>query len=69
MQRLSIKIGHLDEEILKTVREQSAESSKGAKNLENAKKAIQELGEKIKNIKYQSERSQKIVDELCAGRY
>ncbi len=50
IQRLNIKINKLDGEILKTVREQSAESTRGAKNLEDGKKAIQDLSTKIKGI-------------------
>ena len=40
IQRVNFKITRLDDEILKTVREQSAESSKGTQNLESAQRAI-----------------------------
>jgi hypothetical protein len=38
--RINVKIQHLDDDILRTVREQASESAKGTQNLESAKRAI-----------------------------
>eukprot|EP01132_Coremiostelium_polycephalum_P002712 gene2712-3365_t len=65
MNKLRMKIAAVDEEIIKEVRLQSSTGTKGKEDLDNAKRAIQELLKKIRDIKSKAIQSEKMVTEIC----
>ncbi|EGC31747.1 hypothetical protein DICPUDRAFT_57519 [Dictyostelium purpureum] len=65
MNRLKLKIIKIDEEIIQEVRLQSISGTKGKEDLENAKRSIQELLNKITDIKNKAIQSEQMVTEIC----
>merc|ERR1719310_1636749 len=55
----------LDEEVLRTVRQQTSAGSSARKDLENAKASVAELFLKVRDIKGKAERSEQMVHEIC----
>ncbi|KYQ90916.1 Vps53-like domain-containing protein [Tieghemostelium lacteum] len=63
--KLKVKIMKIDDEIIQAIRLQSTSGGKGKEDLENAKKSIQELLNKIRDIKSKAIQSEQIVTEIC----
>ena len=55
----------LDEEVLRTVRQQTSAGSSARKDLENAKASVAELFLKVRDIKTKAEQSEEMVHEIC----
>merc|ERR1719310_790876 len=55
----------LDEEVLRTVRQQTSAGSSARKDLENAKASVAELFLKVRDIKTKAEQSEAMVHEIC----
>ena len=54
----------LDEEVLRTVRQQTSAGSSARKDLENAKASVAELFLKVRDIKTKAEQSEEMVHEI-----
>jgi hypothetical protein len=65
IKRIKIKIQRVDEEIMSSVYKQSRAGMKGKQELERAKKSIQELFAKIKEIKSKASESEQMVQDIC----
>jgi hypothetical protein len=63
--KLRNKIRHVDAEILAAVRQQSTSGSKAKDDLAAAMRAIQELTQKISEMKEKAEQSEVMVQEIC----
>lgn len=59
------QIGELDEEISRTVQTQSEAGHQATRDVEEAKTAIRELFEKIRDMKAKAEQSEVMVQEIC----
>lgn len=62
---VAVQIGDLDEEISKTVQAQSEAGHQATKDVDEAKVAIRELFEKIRDMKAKAEQSEVMVQEIC----
>jgi len=62
---LQLRIRRVDNEILDAVRQQSSSGNKAKENLDNAKKAIQDLFTRIRDIQSKAEQSELMVQEIC----
>ncbi|EFJ16271.1 hypothetical protein SELMODRAFT_421950 [Selaginella moellendorffii] len=65
IQKLRNKIRRGDAEILAAVRQQSSSGTKAKEDLADAMRAIEELANKIREIKSKAEQSEVMVQELC----
>ncbi|KAH7283807.1 hypothetical protein KP509_34G024900 [Ceratopteris richardii] len=65
MQKLRNKIRQVDAEILAAVRQQSSSGTRAKEDLAAAMQAIQELMQRIKEIKGKAEQSEAMVQEIC----
>ncbi|KAI5061178.1 hypothetical protein GOP47_0023683 [Adiantum capillus-veneris] len=65
IQKLRNKIRQVDAEILAAVRQQSSSGTKAKEDLAAAMQAIQELTQRIKEIKGKAEQSEVMVQEIC----
>ncbi|BBN20320.1 vacuolar protein sorting-associated protein 53 [Marchantia polymorpha subsp. ruderalis] len=63
--KLRNEIRRVDAEILAAIRQQSSSGSKAKEDLAAAMRAIQELSQKIKEIKSKAEQSEVMVQEIC----
>ncbi|CAM6084244.1 unnamed protein product [Calypogeia fissa] len=63
--KLKNEIRRVDAEVLAAIRQQSSSGSKAKEDLAAAMRAIQELSQKIKEIKGKAEQSEIIVQEIC----
>ncbi|KAG6550389.1 hypothetical protein Mapa_008352 [Marchantia paleacea] len=63
--KLRNEIRRVDTEILAAIRQQSSSGSKAKEDLAAAMRAIQELSQKIKEIKSKAEQSEVMVQEIC----
>lgn len=59
------QISDLDEEISRTVQAQSEAGHQATKDVDEAKAAIRELFEKIRDMKAKAEQSEVMVQEIC----
>ena len=59
------QISDLDEEISKTVQAQSEAGHQATRDVDEAKAAIRELFEKIRDMKAKAEQSEVMVQEIC----
>ena len=62
---LQERMRELDEEVLRTVRQQTSAGSSARKDLENAKASVAELFLKVRDIKTKAEQSEEMVHEIC----
>ena len=62
---LQDRMRELDEEVLRTVRQQTSAGSSARKDLENAKASVAELFLKVRDIKTKAEQSEEMVHEIC----
>lgn len=62
---ISVQIGELDEDISKTVQAQSEAGYQASRDVDEAKAAIRELFEKIRDMKAKAEQSEVMVQEIC----
>lgn len=62
--KLKDKIKKMDEDIVKEVRNQTNVGAQGKKDLEDAKKSVNELFGKVKDIKDKAEKSEQMVMEI-----
>lgn len=65
MSSIAVQIGDLDEEISRTVQIQSEAGHQATKDVDEAKAAIRELFEKIRDMKAKAEQSEVMVQEIC----
>lgn len=65
MTSITLQIGELDEEISKTVQAQSEAGHQAARDVNEARAAIRELFEKIRDMKAKAEQSDVMVQEIC----
>lgn len=65
MSNIAVQIADLDEEISKTVQAQSEAGHQATKDVDEAKAAIRELFEKIRDMKAKAEQSEVMVQEIC----
>lgn len=65
MTGIAVQIGGLDEEISKTVQAQSEAGHQAARDVNEARAAIRELFEKIRDMKAKAEQSEVMVQEIC----
>ncbi|XP_024383135.1 vacuolar protein sorting-associated protein 53 A isoform X2 [Physcomitrium patens] len=63
--KLRNKIRHVDAEIISAIRQQSTSGSKAKEDLAAAMRAIQELTQKISEMKEKAEQSEVMVQEIC----
>ncbi|CAM9907786.1 unnamed protein product [Scytosiphon promiscuus] len=63
--KVAVQIGDLDEEISKTVQAQSEAGHQASRDVDEAKAAIRELFEKIRDMKAKAEQSEVMVQEIC----
>ena len=59
------QISELDDEISRTVQAQSEAGRQATKDVQEAKAAIRELFEKIRDMKAKAEQSEVMVQEIC----
>eukprot|EP00026_Physarum_polycephalum_P002742 Phypoly_transcript_02750.p1 GENE.Phypoly_transcript_02750~~Phypoly_transcript_02750.p1 ORF type:complete len:836 (+),score=180.82 Phypoly_transcript_02750:116-2623(+) len=62
--KLRAKVAKMDDEIVKEVRNQSNVGVRGKKDLEDAKKSVNELFGKVKDIKEKAEKSEQMVMDI-----
>ena len=62
---LQDRMRELDEEVLRTVRQQTSAGSSARKDLENAKASVGELFFQVREIKAKAEQSEEMVHEIC----
>lgn len=65
MTSITVQIVELDEEISKTVQAQSEAGHQAARDVNEARAAIRELFEKIRDMKAKAEQSEVMVQEIC----
>lgn len=65
MSKVAVQIGDLDDEISKTVQVQSEAGHQASRDVDEAKAAIRELFEKIRDMKAKAEQSEVMVQEIC----
>lgn len=65
MMNVAVQIGDLDDEISKTVQTQSEAGHQATRDVGEAKAAIRELFEKIRDMKAKAEQSEVMVQEIC----
>ena len=65
MINIGVQISELDEEISRTVQTQSEAGHQATRDVEEAKTAIRELFEKIRDMKAKAEQSEVMVQEIC----
>lgn len=65
MTNVAVQIGDLDDEISKTVQTQSEAGHQATRDVGEAKAAIRELFEKIRDMKAKAEQSEVMVQEIC----
>lgn len=62
---VAVQISELDEDISKTVQVQSEAGHQATRDVDDAKAAIRELFEKIRDMKAKAEQSEVMVQEIC----
>ncbi|CAN0585064.1 unnamed protein product [Ectocarpus sp. 12 AP-2014] len=65
MSNIAVQIGDLGDEISKTVQGQSEAGHQATRDVDEAKAAIRELFEKIRDMKAKAEQSEVMVQEIC----
>ena len=65
MQELQEQMKALDEEVLKTVRQQTSAGSSARRDLDSGKQSVQELFVKVREIKSKADASEQMVHEIC----
>lgn len=65
MMNVAVQIAELDEDISKTVQTQSEAGHQATRDVNEAKAAIGELFEKIRDMKAKAEQSEVMVQEIC----
>lgn len=65
VEKVRRRIQEVDGEIRASVRLQSSAGLRAREDLGNGQQAIQELGEKVREIKHKSEQSERMVQEIC----